>query len=483
MVKGARSVVWVTLIGAALLVICAYAGLVPYGHWQPDEFQTVVSYRTDPINFFWHRLSTWSPRPLSEALIYLYVQAIEAAREPLITEALVLSWSLLFCAALFPLWTSGRREPAEWFALLGQRLSLLCLFLLAHGVAEVFYWPMAALAYLPTLGAIVFLYALAEEGCDASGTRVGIALTVAAASTEVGAMYVVCHTLVALACMAWFRIVPRRGTGIIAFLLPLLIALAVLYRLSEGRVAANGETFGDPRYIHHLLPSILAALPHALWEAVAADSLPISPLLLVVGAGIKIAFFTGACIVAATRPLVAKSWRARVPLAIACFAMIPATLAAAYYQFGTMACCERHATFRQCLALIGLASSAALVGMLPFVRTRILRLGSPSLLAAAWFGIAIAIGFTASYPSLRADYASRDLLQNARSATWSSAVTETDRMEVIQTQPGRIVGGYPLFPAGTYVMEDHSEPEVSAMLLFFGKAYGSLVDPDSSISD
>jgi hypothetical protein len=81
---------WIGIVFAALfiLTVVAFAGLLPYGHWQPDEFQNLVSWRRDPAHFFWARLTTWSPRPISELLVYSYLGAVDTFHRPLIGEAL-----------------------------------------------------------------------------------------------------------------------------------------------------------------------------------------------------------------------------------------------------------------------------------------------------------------------------------------------------------------------------------------------------------
>ncbi|MDY1546807.1 hypothetical protein [Luteibacter sahnii] len=469
----------VIFIVSTILILVAYAGLLPYGHWQPDEYQNIVAYRLDSAGFFWRRITTWSPRPASELLIYLYVRCVEFFRQPLIPWGLIPGWALLFTATLLPVFQ--QKSGVCLGAMLTQRLTLLCLFFLGHGVAELFYWPMAALAYLPTLAAIVTVYSLAESASSErplERVATALALLVAATSTEVGAMFVMCHGAVDIACVYWQR---RKPSGWIAICIavPLLVAMVVLYRLAVGRVALNGETFGDARYIHHVLPSLLAAVPHALWETIASDSLSIDLRHLVTGSIIKLGFFSG-CLALALRFARPSGVCRRLPVMLACFAMVPLTLAAAYYQFGMMACCERHASLRQCLILIGLSSLASTLVTSESLHRLFKRLRGHEAVACGCFGLALLAGLSLSQGRLREDYAMRESLIDSRRETWLSGNDARRSMTVFQTNPGRIVGGYPVFAPGRYGLDAHPVPEITTILQFFGKEGAIFTQPGES---
>src|SRR4051812_25794284 len=66
-----------------IVVVLAFAGLIPLGHWG-DEFETVRIYQQEGYSFFVQRILHWSPRPLSELLIYWYSIAIKSVDRPLI---------------------------------------------------------------------------------------------------------------------------------------------------------------------------------------------------------------------------------------------------------------------------------------------------------------------------------------------------------------------------------------------------------------
>jgi hypothetical protein len=353
----------------------------------------------------------------------------------------------------------------------------MSVFLVGHPVAEMFYWPMAALAYVTTLG-IVLIFGVTEYGSgdrSRDNTIITLALFFISLSSEVGAMFVVVYAVSAL-MLSWL---PGSTTGYrvrsISLLAALVVAMEVLRRLMQGRVALNGETFGDPRYVHHALPSALAAIPHALWEWVSSSSVSVDAGHLVEGALAKPTFFIGAFVMARRMTGLASRQRLRLPLIVASLAIVPVTLAAAYYQFGMMACCERHATFRQCMDYVALASGAAF-----FASTRFSfkgRLATSLPVGASCLALSVAIGLGSSLADLRLDYARRSLFSASIQDTWASGDGAGPTMQLRQIAPGRVVGGYPLFPARRYVLRPGMVTEIQALLDFFGKSEVQVSDP------
>lgn len=122
-----------------IVTLTAFVGLLPYGHWQPDEYRNLVSYRRDADYFFWSRLATWSPRPVSELLVYAYLSAVDTLRQPLIAEALAVAWLILIACLVVPAFLYRRRCGGRLSDVMALPLCLLCLFLVGHPVAEMFY--------------------------------------------------------------------------------------------------------------------------------------------------------------------------------------------------------------------------------------------------------------------------------------------------------------------------------------------------------
>ncbi len=464
-----------------LVIFVVYLALVPAGHWQTDEYLTLKSIRDGDLDFLALRIKNWSPRPLSELMIYLYAQAVAAWSKPLIGEVLAPLWLALLACATAPALARRKRRGASLAATLLVPLSILCMFLLGHPVSEIFYWPMASMAYLPTLAAITVIHGLTENAdLDRASTRTCIlaALIVATSSTEVGAMFAFVYTLVALGTMG--RDIRRKHWNCLFYwlTLPLAASTLVLYSLVHGRVLANSEAIGEGSYVHQLWPSVLAAVPHAAWEFVSSDSLNVDARHLLFGATTKVAFFIGIYLLSRRHTSSGATQRARIPLAIAAFAMVPITLFTAYYQFGTMACCERHATFRQCMTFVGLAAAASFLAAITAkekqaspVRHRWLK-GETSLI------FALAIASVSSANRIIHDYANFGDLISARCRTWQSGHSDGKAMTITQVPYGSVVGGYPILDAKSY-LSSSPEPHAAKVILdYFDKDAGVFTAPE-----
>jgi hypothetical protein len=463
-----------------LAVIGAYMSLMPIGHWQTDEYATLRAIKLNGTEFLRERLATWSPRPFSELLIYLYAKAVETWSGQLIGPVLAPVWGMLLICAIAPAAIAWKRHGVNLVFALIVPLSLLCMFLLGHPVSEIFYWPMGALAYIPTLAAIVLIHGLTETTSRGiRGTRLVImlALIVASTSSEVGAMFVMAYSCATLLCLLPHGERRRWKAMLVDLFIPLVVSALVLYRVVTGRVALNAETFGDAQYIHQLVPSAIGAMPHALWELVSSDGTHIDARHLLSGMMTKAAFFAGVFTIARVVTQGSGSQQLRLPLIVATFALVPITLFTAYYQFGMMACCERHATFRQCMVFIGLASSAsALAALAPSVRL-LARLPASRAQGAGFILLALLIGATSSIRGLWHDYANYNTLASAHEATWASGRAHGPTMTVTQSAYGSIVGGYPILPARTYTKAEGEVSEAITILDYFTKQRADFTQP------
>ena len=70
------------------LLLLAHAGLIVAGQWQGDEWFNFSLFRSEGTGFLLHRVLTWSPRPVSEGLVFLYARAVDALHRPLVTPVL-----------------------------------------------------------------------------------------------------------------------------------------------------------------------------------------------------------------------------------------------------------------------------------------------------------------------------------------------------------------------------------------------------------
>jgi hypothetical protein len=465
----AYRIFWLASLVVCAALFVAYVGLVPLGHWQVDEYQTIRAVREGGAGFFYQRVVAWSPRPLSEGLVYVYARLVEARHQPMIAAVLACCWALLVAGTIvLPL---RRRATSAWFLV---SVVLLSLFFLGHPVSEMFYWPMAALAYVPTLAAIALLLVM-PQCLDmtkvAPWVLASMALVVAAASTEVGAMFVAGFVLLLGAgCLSSGAL--QRKACVIALAPPALLAAWVLRQLVVARAGQNSEVFGDPAIAHHAFAALQAMLPQAGREWFTLDPSRATDKQLTLGIVAKGLFACGVYGLASRRrePL---AQRMRMSLALSALVIVPATIFAAYYQFGSL-CCERHATFRQCMVYVGVAAAASWLAVwmnrragivedgraLP-VPTKRLWLGACSLLAS------VLVAASTSVAKLRHDYAAYGRIVTDRGATWNSGVASGRSGIFIRVVSGHIVGNDPMLPRGLVLAGN--DKNADAILAYFSK--------------
>ncbi|WP_233850425.1 hypothetical protein [Paraburkholderia sp. HD33-4] len=444
-----------SLIVVALLVCAvtflAYLGLTPLGVWH-DEFITLGHVREDGFGIIRERLLHWSPRPLSEMFLWAYGIAVEKTNRPLIATALLPTWVLLFCAVLGP--SAKTRKGFVASAV------LLILLLVGHKVDEVFYWPVGALAYVPTVAAMAILLSIDFAGfADTTAGRVVtlIALVTAATSTEIGALFAAGYCVLALVVS-----VITKDRLKLWWLVPFAISLGVLYMMVTGRVEKNIEMFGDHSIVHHPAAALWAAASNFWGELFGTDVQNASTLTTLAVYHSKLAFFCGTYFLFSLEkePTLGRSQLMRLGLAISLIGAAFLMLAAAYFQFG-MACCERHATMRQAYFYIAL-------GALGLFAARFRPVRAPR--AGLWLLIvSVLLPLSTEISGIANDYRHYRAIMDARIAMWESGLSSGDSMTVSPMPPARIAGSYDL-PAGAFVEGDgKGGPYAMGMQYFFKK--------------
>lgn len=435
-----------------LAVLVAYLGLIPLGHWQ-DEFGAVRLYNEQGISFFVSRILHWSPRPLSELVIYGYALLVGVAKRPLIGASLAVSWAIL-AAGLFAI---PLKERAPKLVLLA--LAMSCLFLLAHPVSEMFFWPMAALAYLPVVAAIAFAFWSLLTGN--STTACAVALLVAATCVEVGAMlvFIFCALAVGAKLLTGIRI--RWLT------LPFLVSVGVLYLLYAGRVTSAQETFGNPAIAHHFGRAAISAIEAFVRELISIDGVGAQRHTTSLGLATKGLFCVAVYGLCRRTTASVESSRWLAVLALACFATAGLTIAAAFYQFG-MNCCERHDTLRQCLMYIGLASGAAALALRKGHKVE----GAPWALWVLVVAVAIPAWWTST--AIESDYRRYDEMLGIKIDNWREGMSASGTMTYKQSTPGAVVGGI-VAPDGIYTQTEGDPWWTKAVVKYFGKQSATFV--------
>ena len=442
------------LISLATLV--AFAGLIPLGRWH-DEYFTLQHYHTLGGGYFVERLLHWSPRPLSEAIGFLYGLAVYRLDAPLTAEFLALFWLILLAAVFVPVLRRGKAFVCASV--------LMALFLMGHPVAEVFYWPFGAVAYVPTLAAAVLLLTL-DWGEHLDRPRgvawMIVALSVSALSSEVGALFTAIYVILLIASRS---LDSRRRY--LQMLVPLVLALAVLYLQFTGRFSAGNEVFGDPSVAHHLIATVSAVAKHLLFELLKGDSGHSGFTMLLSGLVTKLAFFAGVYLVMSQRqPSTSRAQHVRMILIAASLLTATLTMAAALYNFGS-ACCERHATMRQEYVFIAIAALATYVAARWPSRE--------GWHAGTLLTCSLLIPLTTAQPKLKIEYSGFFETRAALTRTWLSGHSRGPDMHILQTAPRPITGGVYIEP-GAYRLVQKSTTDVPWMLEFFGKQ-SAIVEP------
>jgi hypothetical protein len=438
------------------LVVLAHAGLLGVGRWQGDEYMTFALYRRYGLSVLFQAITGWSPRPVSEVVVWLYGRAVESFRHPLIAPCLAVFWITLVASALIPMRWCARLAELPYRLMIA--LGLLAMFLLGHSITEMFFWPVGAAAYMLTLSAITLeLGLLLDRDMTMPTTMIVEAgtLAVAAGSSEVGALFTAAMSLLRLPSLRqhgrWLFFVCR--------LVPLFVALFALITVAVGRAGHLELTPPTQQYLHRPLASLLAAVPALVFEIVSLSGEAANARGILLGLTVKVLFFFG----------VRWCWpyyrslptRAILEFIVALAVAAYTLLAASYFQFGFF-CCERHDTLRQCFIILALVALGAWSVKWRAPSRSAKSLAPLPLLAAVllllWWRI----------PKLAHDYALYPKVLAARAETWRSGLqTDNSSMVMLLSPQGRLVSRN-VFPLGRYSLETRAW-WAKGILWFFDK--------------
>lgn len=468
-----RAVTGIVLLLATAIVL-AHLGLIVMGQWRIDEYWHFRLLRDEGWSYLGTRLLTWGFRPVSEAMIGLYAILADRLRQPLIGPALAVPWCLLIGALLYPVWRAG--PGTNRLARLLLASVLMAAFLLGHRVAEMFYWPMGALAYMTTLAAVSLLvFEVAEERWRTpAGQWLCVAALIAAAGcSEVGAMFAACFAgLMLLVQLA--RPNQSRAKAAV-WLVPLAFAGLALLLVALGRGTSAERLVPESPTLRHVLPSLALALQTTMRQAGTLDGGLAGRAAFAHGIGARILLFLGFLAV----------WRIVMParlsrggqltllaLLLSLVATCWVSIAATYYQFGVL-CCERHDALRQSLlvlaelALAGLAAGLATQRRPPSAWRG---LAAPALLGAAllWLGVP-------RLPDLLAAYRYQALDKRVVRDNWRSGLSpgEGMRFTLLPTLP--LVGGDGASAAGRFTLQAQPPWFAEAVLKYFRKSKGEFI--------
>ncbi len=428
---------------AAAMIVGAYAGLIPMGRWQVDEYRLFTLIRLWGVGDLPARL-LYSPRPFSELLLFLYGEAVLHLNRPLVTSFLAVVWVGLIAstalAAFVALPRSAWRVPlavAFTFALVAAALT-------GADATEAFYWPVAAAAYVPTLTAGLCLFFLVA--CPVSRRRrvmSGIALAVAACSSEVGAAFALCFALT-MAAERLLAVLRRRArpaaalAGSAWWMIPGVLGALVFVAFFQlrSRYGVDAPGAGDARYGTQIADSLLDGIRDLMAELVAGSGPPHGrPLIAAITA--RALFVLGfAWSWRLASPARACLDRDRAALAAALLGAAFFSIAAAYQHYGQL-CCERQQSVRQSfltLDLLLLVLAALAIRRPASALSRRSTVAAPLILTAG-----ILLPLLWRFEGLSNSYALFHWGIAARARTWASGLRSDTRGMVLYLPPDHLL--------------------------------------------
>jgi hypothetical protein len=438
-----RAVLWLSAG-----VILAHFVLVFGAGWGGDEFFNIAIFRQNGLNWLVVRMLEWSPRPASDFVLYLYALAVNHWHMPLIAPFLATLWGILFASMILAARQPGSPDRAAQTAL---ALSVGAMFLLGHGLNDLFFWPMGAAPYLLDLAGItVVTFQIISGGVarPAGQWACALGLALAATSSETGLFFALIFTvaLVILHLLAWPRSSRADSSRQAWFVVPLAISLAVAACLAC--IVRNNPMRGidaGSAYFHHFWPSLAATMAFAVPDMFWRDGGPAGigwPAALVSDA-LLFAGFVWGCRVAFCNRLPGREMAALAAALLSCFTL---TIFTSYFEYSERVH-EPQTAFRRCLVVLGLLAAARLAGPIADRRRHLLqRLGPMALLGA------IAIGFVLRLPGLMNDYALIPDMRAARTLTWQSGLDPTTAtLRYVPPPQGEVLHGLIPSPPGRFV--------------------------------
>lgn len=426
-----------TLVVSAAVVL-AHLGLLPGGAWGADEYSNFVRFRDFGLDWYFVRLWDWSPRPLSDGVLYLYALAVDHWRAPLITPFLG-----LLCAVLIggTLWAAWQRKAQGVLNRLTFAAVVLATFFVGHKLNSLFYWPMGAAAYLLDLaGVAVVTMQIFNGGTAKRAGRLAclLALVVAATSSETGLFFALAFTMAMLLLALPVLARPRRTSEpaySLWFLVPLVVSLAIAACLLH--IVATNPARGINQasvYFHHVTPSLLGTLQTSVTEVLLGGRSP-GGLTIPSWLATLAMFFLGALWACPRGSDAPAAWRPVAALFAGLAGGYFLTLFTMYFEYGS----EDHQpqmAFRKCLILLGLLPVAWLVNRcFPQLQRRLHLIGPAALLGV------VALGAISRIPAMKHDYRLLPEMRQARSLTWHSANTPGATLRFFVPPRGALVLG------------------------------------------
>lgn len=453
-----------------LAMIALHFGLVDLGEWGVDEFCVFSSYRDMGWTAFVDRLIGWSPRPISEVLIWAYACLVNWIHKPLIGVCLGLLWLTLISAPLISFlqirrtFSEDSRRPLLFLSLFA--FTPITLFLLCHDPRELFYWPVGAAAYLTTLSAITLCFfqlafSLTEDHLGRVITSVS--LIVAAGSSETGAAFAVAFSCLSLTgtTVDAFRGSSSQGK-IFWHLVPALLGICVFGLLMRHRLPNQEVVFSSAEY-HSLYPSLKAALGQMFKEYLVADDQHPSTRRVLLALLLKTCIFMAIRYCWLSGGIKIRRRQLLVVFALSIITTTYFSFAASYYAFGGPTY-DRHDELRQCLIILFIATVAL---WSCHYRASICGIRNLEWRAVIFVFITLISAVPGRFMALRHDYRSYSVCIQSRIRSWNSGLSDGNTMIWSSPPQGQVVGKLEIEP-GMYTLKSKL-PICVGMMQFFRK--------------
>lgn len=431
----------------AVVGIAAFAGLLPASRWQVDEYLTGTIFRDQGFAALWERVTTWSPRFLSEIGLYFYQSWVNSTGTPHILIFMLLLWGLFLASIILP--AAYARDRSRWITL-SVSLTLAFLCIAGQRNSEVLYWLQAAIAYLPSIsGLILASMTILTADMDERAPRVTVAtaLTVAALTSEAGAFMVGAISGLFFVYSVAERLFTLRQPAFraLTFFVPLVATAVVMLFLAGGRLGTNAEVIGDPAVAHNVLASLKMTVSIFPLQYFLFGNNVLSGAFPAAGALTKTMFFLGALAAFTCIPNRRGAFIAGAMIGVAGVAAAFISMGGSIFQFGVH-CCERHTTMEQVYIWISITGFARAISSLVQGKSDIIpRISAPAL------AIASLVPLSLLSPSLMTNYARLPEIRAKQLDVWHSGSSDAPEIIIRKFEPAPITqGGFPEFPSGEY---------------------------------
>jgi hypothetical protein len=456
-----------------LVMIALHFGLVDLGQWHFDEFSVIGSYRDNGWTAFIDRFVGWSPRPISEVLIWVYACLVNWIHKPLIGVFLGLLWLPLIAAPLISFlqirktFSEDSRQPLAFLSLFS--FTLLALFLLGHSPGDLFYWPMAAAAYLTTLGAITLcFFQIAFRLTDYRLGRVvtSLSLIFAAGTSETGAFFALVFSVLSFTCMSIDAFCGSTfQRRFLWHLIPAVVAIGVFGLLMQNRVR-NQEAILPTVEYHSVYLSLKAAIGQTLKECLVAGQ-RLSTRSVIFGLALKVCIFIGIryCWLASGFKMPRR--QVLIVFALSIIATTYFSVAASYYGFGIQIN-DRHHELRQCLIILLIAS---VVLLSCHYYAPICEIGRCEWLGGIFILVSLVFVVPGRFSALVHDYRNYSVCIENRINSWNSGLSEGNTMIWLSSPQGEVASKNAIAAAGMYNLKSNPPPWAVPMMQFFRKEH------------